>query len=121
MAYPKIQGDRLDVALQKLREKGEASPLDSVEAFEALLNAPGRTAPKGSIEAQLLDFRMPIVKDPDMFLVNNVIRGLETLLGDILPTWSDSPEMMRLATRVIEDELKRYQDLRERLQSGIAA
>ena len=120
MAYSKVEGERLDVVLQKLREKGEALSLDATEEFEALLNNAGRAAANSSIEAQLINYVMPLIKDGSIFQENQTIRLLEHLRNDVLPQWTESPEMTRLATRVIDDEISRYNDLRERRQAGIA-
>lgn len=121
MSSTKIEGERLDIVLQKLREKGESTPLDGAQEFEALLNRPGGTAAHGSIEAQLVDYIMPLISDGSIFQEHRTIRLLEHLRDDIIPGWNESPEMTDLATRVINDEINRYSDLRERRQSGIAA
>ncbi len=121
MAYPKIEGERLDVVLQKLRDKGETLPLEGAEEFEALLNRSGRSTPYGSIEAQLIDYIMPLIKDSSIFQENHTIGLLEHLRNNILPQWTENPEMTKLAARVIDDEISRYRDLRERRQGGIAA
>jgi hypothetical protein len=121
MAQTKIEGDKLDLVLQRLREKGDAPALEALEEFEALLSRSGSASRYSSIEAQLIDYIMPLVKDGSIFQENNTIRLLEYLRDEIIPQWTESPEMTRLATRVIDDEITRYSELRERRQAGIAA
>jgi hypothetical protein len=122
MAYPRIEGERLDVVLQKLRNKGEATPLDGAEEFEALLKrAGGRTASHGAIESQLIDYLMPIIQDGSIFHESRTISLLEFLRDNLIPQWGGTAEMTDLAIRVIDDEIGRYRNLRERRQDGIAA
>jgi hypothetical protein len=122
MAHSKIEGEKLHIALQRLREKGDAPGLDALTEFEALLSQSSEgTSNHSSIEARLVDYIMPLVKDGSIFQENNTIRLLEYLRDEIIPQWTESPEMTRLATRVINDEITRYSELRERRQAGIAA
>jgi hypothetical protein len=117
----KVEGERLDIVLQKLRDRGDASSPERLEEFEALLSVADRASPFGSIEAQLIDYIMPLIKDGNIFQENYTIRLLEHLRDVIFPQWTESPEMTKLATRVIDDEITRYTELRERRQAGIAA
>lgn len=121
MAHTKIEGEKLNIALQRLREKGDAPALEALAEFEALLSRSESTSQYSSIEARLLDYIMPLVKDGSIFQENNTIRLLEYLRDEIIPQWTESPEMTRLARRVIDDEITRYSELRERRQAGIAA
>lgn len=122
MAHPKIEGERLHIDLQKLRDKGEATPLDAVEAFEALLNGPRRTSGYSSNEAQLLEYAMPVIKDwKKTFHEDNVISGFQDL-RQMVSQWGEmSQEAKDLIMSVIKDELARFSELRERRQAGIAA
>jgi hypothetical protein len=121
MAQTKVEGERLDIILQKARDRGDAPALEALEEFEALLSRPGGTSQYSSIEGRLIDYIMPLIKDGSIFQENNTIRLLEYLRDEIIPQWTESPEMTRLATRVINDEITRYSELRERRQAGIAA
>jgi hypothetical protein len=77
MAYPKIEGERLDVALLRLRQRGEGSSLPPVEEFEALLSRPADKAmAEGSMESLLVDFIMPIIKDVGVLHEPRAIRTL---------------------------------------------
>ena len=122
MAYPKIEGERLDLVLQRLREKGDGSSIPATDEFEALLSRPAdKATAEGSMESLLIDFIMPIIKDAGIFQENRTIMLLEQLRDKVLPQLNESTEMTQLATRVIDDEIVRYTDLRERRQAGIAA
>lgn len=122
MANTKIEGERLDVIIQKMRDRGEAAPIAGAQEFEEFLK-PGvdRTAPQSRIEAQLVDYLMPIIKDGSIFQEGRTISLLEHLRDYLLPQWNGTPEMAELASRVIEDEIYRYRALRERRQECVAA
>ena len=122
MAYPKIEGERLALARQSVRSKGDGAPIPSTDEFEALLNRPaGKSAAGASIESMLVDFIMPNIKDAGIFQENRIIMLLQHFRDEVLPQLNESSEMTQLATRVIEDEIARFTDLRERRQTGIAA
>lgn len=122
MAYPKIEGERLDHVLQRLREKGDSSAIPATDEFEALLSrAPDQATADGALQTLLIDFIMPTIKDPGILQENRTIMLLEHLRDQVLPKLNESSETMQMATRVIDDEIGRYADLRERRQAGIAA
>jgi hypothetical protein len=141
MASNRIEGERLDIVLQKLREKGESTPLDGVEEFEALLSRPGPA--HGSIDAHLLDYVMPRVTDGSIFQENRAILLLK-MLREIIVGWRegrdgreqeqeenegedaggkdrDNRERIGEILRVIDDEISRYEDVLARRNAGIAA
>lgn len=62
MAYPKIEGERPDIATQRVRDRGESLLVPGTEEFKALLSrsADGATA-EGSMHTMLLDFVTPII------------------------------------------------------------
>jgi hypothetical protein len=127
MAYPKIEGERLDIVLQRLRDKGDTSVLPASDEFEALLNQPteGATA-EGSMESQLIDFIMPIIKDAGILQENRTIALLEHLRDQVLPhlfpqLMDASQPHLSSVLEVVNEEIARYVDLRERRQAGIAA
>lgn len=127
MAYPKIEGERLDVALQRLRDKGDTSVLPATHEFTAMLNKPadGTTA-DGSHESLLVDFVMPIIKDAGILQENRTIMLLEHLRDHVLPglfpeLGDASQPHLSSVMQVVNEEIARYVDLRERRQAGIAA
>ena len=127
MAYTKIEGERLDLALQRLREKGDASVLPATDEFEAMLNRPADQATAdGSMESMLIDFIMPIIKDVGILQENRTIMLLEHLRDQVLPRLfpqlkdSSQPHLASVL-EVVNEEIGRYTDLRERRQAGIAA
>lgn len=127
MALPKIEGERLDIALQRLRDKGDTSVLPATHEFEAMLNRPadGTTA-DGSMDSLLVDFVMPIIKDVGILQENRTIMLLEHLRDQVLPNLfpqlndSSQPHLSSVL-QVVNEEIGRYVDLRERRQAGIAA
>ena len=77
MASPKIEGERLDVALLRLRQRGEGSSIPPLDEFEALLSRPtDRTTAEGAMESLLIDFVMPIIKDVGVLHEPRAIRTL---------------------------------------------
>lgn len=141
MASNRIEGERLDIVLQRLREKGESAPIDGAEEFEALLNRPA--ALHGSIDAQLIDYIMPRVSDGTIFQENRAIQLLQ-LLREIVVDWNEGRQQdhrqpddeegdeqadrekdgrsgIGEILRVIDDEISRYQDVLARRNAGIAA
>lgn len=126
MAYPKIEGERLDIMLQRLREKGESAAIPATDEFRALLDGPGDKPVGGreSLHTLLIDFIMPIIKDAGIFHENRTIMLLEYLRDVMLPKLlqdHESRDTIQLLTRAVNDEIARYSDLRERRQAGIAA
>ena len=119
MAYPKIEGERLDIVLQKMREKGESTPLEGAEHFQSHIDNAGGTANYASIETQLVDYRMPMVK-PDIFKPHNMLGGLVFVRDVLIPSWPDSQEIKDLLVNTINDVLVLHQDVMERRNSGIA-
>ena len=124
----KIEGDRLDVALAKLRQSGEAGQAGAAEATadfaKVLVNATideRRTQDHGSLEAEIVDFTIPRITEPGIFSAGKSIALLEHFLDDLLPHLDESDELRVLAARVIGDEISRQRDVLERLQAGIAA
>lgn len=67
----KVEGERLDVVLERLRDSGEIAPALSPEEFDAFLGAAGaekRGSPEGrSLETALIDFTIPRITEPNIF------------------------------------------------------
>jgi hypothetical protein len=140
MAYPKIEGERLDVALLRLRARGEGSSLPPVEEFEALLSRPANKAmaEEGSIESLLIDFIMPIIKDVGVLHEPRAIRTLIYLrdhLHQLLNEQEhqqgqrqeagedgeqDSASWIVDVREFLNDLIARYTDLNERRHENIA-
>jgi hypothetical protein len=118
----KIEGGRLDVVLQRLRDKPDSAPIADTEEFQALLlSSRDLPSPQDSMETALIDFIMPIIKEPGIFQEHNAIMLLEYLRDDVLPRLNETPELTRLATLVIDDEIARHTDMRDRRLAGVAA
>ena len=121
MAYPKIEGERLDVALQRLREKGDNSAIPATDVFKALLSQPAdKPTAEGSTAALLVDYTMPIIKDTGILHEDRAIM-LFKQLRQMVQEWKESPDTIQRVLQAIDDELARYSDLRERRGEGIAA
>jgi hypothetical protein len=120
MAYSKIEGERPDIATQRVRDKGESLSVPGTEEFKALLarSADGATA-DASPQTRLLDYVTPVVKDGGIFQENRIISALEQLLD--LPMFKEDTELAQSMNLVVTDELARFVDVRERRGSGIAA
>ena len=122
MAYTKIEGERLDLVLQRLREKGDGSAIPATDEFEALVSRPAdKATAEGSMEALLIDFVMPIIKDAGIFQENRTIMLLEHLRDKMVPQWKESGETTQRVLQALNDEIARYSDLRERRHGGIPA
>ncbi len=124
MAYPKIEGERLD--LQRLREKSGSSAIPAAHEFEALLSRPpGKPAVEGSAEAELIDFVRPVVKDSGIFQESHILTLLQHLHDIVLPQLNKNNEMTAEAFAsvrlVVQDEITRFSDLRERRHEVISA
>jgi hypothetical protein len=122
MSYNKIEGERLNVALQKVRAKRDSSSIPATEEFEALLSR----QPEGAMEALLIDFVMPMIKDASILQESRIIMLLEHLRDQMLPKLmlsqlKESGEITQLVTGAIDDEIARFSDLRERRHGGIPA
>lgn len=139
MAYPKIEGERLDVALLRLRQRGEGSSLPPVDEFEALLSRPAdKATAEGSMESLLVDFVMPIIKDVGVLHEPRAIRTLIYLrdhLHQLLNEQEhqkgqrqdagqddeqDSASWMVDVREFLNDLIARYTDLNERRHENIA-
>jgi hypothetical protein len=124
----KIEGDRLDVALAKLRQSaaaGEAGAATAPEEFAKVITNvtvdERRTQDHSSLEAEVVDFVIPRITEPGIFHAGKSIALLEHFLDDLLPHLDESEELRVLAARVIGDEISRQREVLERLQAGIAA
>jgi hypothetical protein len=124
----KIEGERLDVVLERLRQSGEAGQAGETAAtdeFAAILGTAGiderRTRDHSSLETDIVDFTIPRITEPGIFNPSKSIALLEHFLRDLLPNLDESEELRVLAARVIGDEISRQRDVLERLQAGIAA
>jgi hypothetical protein len=119
-----VEGERLDVVLERLRQPGEVDQTALPEAFSAILGAAGaddRATHGRSLETDLIDFTIPRISEPGIFHASRSISLLEHFLNDLLPTLDESEELRTLAAKVIGDEISRQRDILERLQAGIAA
>ncbi len=123
MAIRRVEGQRLDVILQRLRESDVPASIPGVEDFPVIAKkeTTEREAQQSSTESLLIDFIMPIISDPGIFQDNRAILLLEYLRDDVLPHLDESEELTSLATQVIDDEIARHDLVREKRQSGIAA
>lgn len=125
MATSRIQGERLDVVLQRLRDSEEPGSITASEEFQAFLKGlrdvgdAAETPPTS--ESLLIDFIMPLISDARIFEESHTIALLRYLRDELLPFFSDSDELSDLARMVINDEIERYSFVLERRQSGIAA
>jgi hypothetical protein len=120
------QGERLDVVLQRLRDNEETSTVDGADSVHPLLKGIRRTRERPedwrlSSESLLIDFVMPIISDARIFEESMTIALFEYLRDELLPFFHDNEELTHLATKVIDDEIQRYNFVLERRQSGIAA
>lgn len=121
MKSSRIEGQRLDVVLQRLRENNEPSTIADIADFEPLIKErTHRPVTEGSAESLITDFIMPIITSPEIFQDNNAIMLLEYLRDDVLPFLSENEELTSLALKVIDDEIARHDFVRERRHIGIA-
>jgi hypothetical protein len=118
----RVDGQRLDVVLQKLRDRELAPEVFNREEFRTFFNKDKSDRPVSdqSPEAMLIDFIMPLISDAGIFQDNQAITLLEYLRDDVLHLISENPEVSELATKVIEDEIARHRFVHERRHSGIA-
>lgn len=118
----KIDSSWSESAVQKLREKSDSNPLEALKDFTStLVDRLGDTANHGSIEAQLIDYAAPLIKNTDVFKEAPAINLLEYLRDHIIPTWPDKQEIKNLLIGTINDVLNHYYDLMDRRNAGIAA
>lgn len=121
MSVRRVEGQRLDIVLQKLRESDKsASVLDLQEIPEFVKDSTNRAVHESSLETLLIDFIMPIVSDAGIFQDSQAIMLLEYLRDDLLPYMDDNEDLTSLATQIIDDEIARHDLIRERRQAGIA-
>jgi hypothetical protein len=126
-ASRKVEGERLDVVLERLRQTGSTGATGAAvgaEEFASILGAggAGEKAPQhNSLEADVIDFTIPRISEPGIFSASRSISLLQHFLEDLLPTLEESEELRVLAARVIGDEISRQRDVLERLQAGIVA
>lgn len=122
-----IDGERLDVVLQRLRDRDEPSKVVSEQLRPAFdKDAAGRRGADqetagSAAETLLVDFIMPLISAPGIFEDLEAIRLLEYLRDDVLPDISENEEVAHLARKVIEDEIARRSFVRERRHAGVTA
>lgn len=118
----RIEGQRLDVVLQRIRERDGPNAILDIEPTEEYGgDGIGYRPPLTSVEALLTDFVMPLITDPAIF-EEYFRRGLlEDLRRDWLPGLEDNPEMQALLDKVIEEEIERLDIVCEHRQSAIAS
>lgn len=121
----KVEGERLDVILDRMRQSGEVTGTPSPDEFASVLGsarANGQFPQQGgSLEADIVDFTIPRISEPSIFHASRSISLLEHFLHNLLPTLDESEELRVLAAKVISDEISRQRDVLERLQAGLAA
>ena len=121
----RIEGQRLDVALQRLRETDTPSAVTDLVSVTAASqkhdgDGHGDTADH-SPQMRLVDFIMPTISNPAIFHDHNAVLLLEHLRDEVLPHLTDDPELTEIVTKVIDDELDRHRFVRECRMSGIAS
>jgi hypothetical protein len=135
MATRRVEGERLDVVLEKLgqRPKTQAKslalasagarstvPLDFSDIVEAVAAQPmpSSTPP---IYQDIVDFVMPRLTDTSVLQSGRSESILEHLVANILPHLTGGDELRQFANAIIGDELARRRDLSTRFQAGITA
>lgn len=123
MRPSRIDGQRLDIVLQRIRERDPVrSIVELDEAEEYSGEGIGQKRLKlASLETQLIDFIMPLISDPSIFESRNVRMLLEGLCEDILPNLDAPAELIDLAIKLCDEELQRHEFVSENRQSGIAS
>ncbi|WP_125461599.1 MULTISPECIES: hypothetical protein [Rhodomicrobium] len=121
MKTTRIEGQRLDIVLQRIREREAPSAVLDIESTEEF----GREGvfdrlPMTSVEASLIDFIMPLISNPSIFYESNMILLLEYLRDDVLPSLDGNDELKELATKVVDEELDRHEFVREHRLASIA-
>jgi hypothetical protein len=136
MATRRVEGERLDVVLERLgqRAKTQAAkpldldpararstvPLDFTDIVEAVAAQP-MPASTPPIYQDIVDFVMPRLTDTTVLLGGRSESILEHLVADILPRLTGGDELRQFANAIIADELARRRDLSTRFQAGITA
>lgn len=116
------KGERLDVALEKMRAAGEAVAIPDAEGFiEGLTGSANEDAADASLVSEIIECVIPRVTEPSIFRAGRPLLLLEYLRDEILPVMDDAPDLRELTRKVIEDEISRQRDILERLQSSIVA
>ncbi len=121
MSIRRVEGQRLDVVLQKLRENDKPPAILDIQEIPEFRGTSDRLKQETPLESLLIDFIMPIVSDAGIFQDSQAIMLLEYLRDDLLPNLDESEELTSLATQIIDDEIARHDLIRERRQSGIAS
>lgn len=120
----KVEGERLDVILERMRESGEITGTPAPDEFSSILGsarATGQFPQRGSLEADIVDFTIPRISEPAIFHASRSISLLEHFLQNLLPNLDESEELRVLAAKIIGDEISRQRDVLERMQAGLAA
>jgi hypothetical protein len=136
MATRRVEGERLDVILDRLGQRsgnqaakpqrldparaGSTAPLEFADIVEAVAARP-RPASTAPLYQDLVDFVMPRLTDSTVLHGSRSASILEHLVANILPNLTGGDELRRLAHAIIGDELARRRDLATRFQAGIAA
>lgn len=148
MASSRIDGERLDVILDRLaqrpgrpaaRPQAERSPNvkrpqrtepagieltappDFASIVEEVAARPRPASTAGSLHQVIVDFVMPRLTDATVLHGSRAASILEHLVSDVLPNLAGGDELRRLARTIITDELARHHDKLARSHSGIAA
>ncbi|MBV9564302.1 MAG: hypothetical protein JOY90_28255 [Bradyrhizobium sp.] len=79
-------------------------------------DASGRRSP----QADIADFIMPRLAEPQILQSGRALGILEQLVADIVPTFEESHELRSLAQAVLTTEIARRRELIEQLHRGIA-
>jgi hypothetical protein len=141
MATRPVEGERLDVVLDRLGQRtrtqaakplrldparpdparpGTTAPLDFEDLVEAVAARP-RLASTPPLYQEIVDFVMPRLTDTTVLQGGRSASILEHLVSEILPKLGGGEELRRLANAIIADELARRRDVSTRVQAGIAA
>lgn len=119
----RIEGQRLDIVLQRLRETEVPSTITRLEQSEALKKSAKvkRVRDRHSAETLLTDYVMPLISNPAIFQDHNLIMILEHLRDVVLPELVDNVELTDIAVKVINDEVARHKFVQERRLEEIAS
>lgn len=119
----RIEGQRLDIVLQRLRETEVPSTITRLEQSEALKKSAKvkRVRDRHSAETLLADYVMPLISNPAIFQDHNLIMILEHLRDVVLPELVDNVELTDIAVKVINDEVARHKFVQERRLEEIAS
>ena len=123
-ANQSIDRRRLDVVLTEIsRTTQDPVTRAQVEGFEALIRTRHKDWRRSAqtVGEEIADFVMPRIGNWSILGSPHYVEILTDVVDRVLPSFGESDEITEIATAVVEEEIQRHRELRDRIHQALGS